>query len=305
VTALSAAEQVVAIDGTPVRLTTLDRVLWPRAGVTKAELIAYYAQIGPVLLPHIAGHPLTLHRFPEGVDGPSFFQTRAPSHPDWIRVQRMHVFRSGKEVDAVVIDNLAGLVWAANLAAIELHPYLARAESLEHPTLLVFDLDPGPPATLVAACEVSLLVRDALASVGVRSYPKASGGAGIHVVVPVAEGHTYPRTKAFARAIAAVLTRAHPSRVTDRMPLHHRPGRVFIDWSQNDAGKSTVAPYSLRGGAVPTVAMPVSWDAIEEAAEGGDVRPLVFTPGAALAAVAAQGDIHAAVLTDPQALPEL
>src|SRR4051794_32755657 len=297
------AEQTVDVDGIAVRLSTLDRVLWPATGTTKAELIEYYAQIGRYLLPHIAGRPLTLHRFPEGVDGPSFFQTRAPSHPDWIRVQRMHVFRSGKEVDAVVIDDLAGLVWAANLAAIELHPYLGQAGDLEHPTMIVFDLDPGHPATVIDACDVALSVRDALTALGLRSYPKVSGGVGIHVVVPIAPGHPYERTKAFARAVARVLSKEHPDLITDLMPKHYRAGRVFIDWSQNDAGKSTVAPYSVRGGAIPTVAMPVTWPEVERAVETRDHRPLVFLPDVALQRAAELGDLHEPTLTDLQTLP--
>src|SRR3954453_14358824 len=294
------SEQTVDVDGIAVRLSTLDRVLWPATGTTKAQLIEYYAQMGRYLLPHVGGRPLTLRRFPEGVDGPSFFQTRAPSRPDWIRVQRMHVFRSGKEVDAVVIDNLAGLVWAANLAAIELHPYLGRAGDLEHPTVMVFDLDPGHPATVIEACDVALSVRDALTALGLRSYPKVSGGVGIHVVVPVAPGHPYERTKAFARAVARVLTKEYPDLITDLMPKHYRAGRVFIDWSQNDAGKSTVAPYSMRGGAIPTVAMPVSWDVIERTVATRDHRPLVFSPADAIRAVGAHGDIHSSTLTDRQ-----
>src|SRR3954454_6561586 len=300
---MSTAEQIVDVEGFPVRLTTLDRVLWPNVGLTKADLIDYYARLGPTLLPYVAGRPLTLHRFPGGVGSPSFFQTRAPSHPSWIHVQRMHVFSSGKDVDAVIIDNLAGLIWAANLSTIELHPYLGYAHDLEHPTMLVFDLDPGAPATIVDACEVAVLVRDALAGVGLRSYPKGSGGVGIHVVVPLTSGHTYARTKAFARAVAGALTRADPGRITDLMPRQYRGGRVFIDWSQNNAGKSTVAPYSLRGGRIPTVAMPVSWDALERSVATRDHRPLVFSPADAMRAVAAHGDIHSLTLTDRQELP--
>src|SRR5205823_1847855 len=156
-------------------------------------------------------------------------------HPPWVRVQRMHTFRSGKAVDALVIDDLAGLIWAANLSTIELHPFLGTADDLEHPTMLVFDLDPGAPATIVDACDIALLVRDALA-------------------------------------------RAWPDRVTNLMARHQRTGRVFIDWSQNDAGKSTVAPYSLRGGRIPTIAMPIAWTDIEHCATTRRHEHLVFTP---------------------------
>lgn len=294
-------DRIVDVEGTAVRLTTLDRVLFPEVGYTKAQLVDYYVRMGPVLLRHLAGHPVTLHRFPEGVEGVSFFQTRAPSHPPWIRVQRMHIFTPGKQVDSVVIDDLAGIVWAANLSTVEFHPYLARAEDLEHPTTLVFDLDPGPPATILDACDVALRVRDALDGVGVDGYAKVSGGAGVHVVVPLTAGHTYPQTKAFAKALAEVLSRHDPDRVTHLMPLKHRVGRVFVDWGQNDAGKSTVAPYSVRGGRIPTVAMPVGWSAIEDAARSRDHVPLVFVPDRALASVRRDGDVTSGFT--PQTLP--
>src|SRR3954451_5080679 len=297
------SEQTVDVDGIAVRLSTLDRVLWPATGTTKAQLIEYYAQMGQYLLPHVAGRPLTLRRFPEGVDGPSFFQTRAPAHPDWIRVQRMHTFRSGKEVDAVVIDSLPGLLWAANLSSIELHPYLGRADGLEHPTTLVFDLDPGAPATILDACNVALLIRESLDALGIRSYPKVTGGAGVHVIVPLAAGHTYDRTKRFARAVTDVLTRAYPDTITNRMPRQHRTGRVFIDWSQNDAGKSTVAPYSVRGGRIPTVAMPVTWAAVERVAETREPRGLVFVPDRAVAELDETGGGGEAEVTTGQHLP--
>ncbi len=300
---MTPATQVVDIEGVPVRLTTLERVLWPAVGFTKADMIDFYVAVAPVLLPHVRGRPLTLHRFPEGVDGPSFFQTRAPSHPPWVRVQRMSTFTSGKEVDAVVLDDLAGLVWAANLSAIELHPYLGCAEDLVHPTQVVFDLDPGPPATLVDACRVALLVRSVLEDLGLSSLPKVSGGVGIHVVVPIAPRYPYDETKAFARAVAAVLVRHHPDLVTDRMPRRYRAGRVFIDWSQNDAGKSTVAPYSLRGGVVPTVAMPVEWTAVERTVATRDHVPLVFAPDRARREIDEHGDRHAAALASSQSLP--
>ncbi|MEY2471470.1 MAG: bifunctional non-ous end joining protein LigD [Actinomycetota bacterium] len=280
---MTRSEHLVDVEGIAVRLTSLDRVLFPSVGFTKRDLVEYYTRVAEFVLPHVAGRPMTLHRFPEGVDATSFFQTRAPSHPSWIRVQRMHTFHADKTVDTVVLDNRAGLVWAANLSTIELHPYLVRADRLQEPTELVFDLDPGAPATILDACAIALVVRDALEAGGVRAYAKVTGGVGIHVVVPLATGHTFDQTKSVARHLAQALTRAYPDRVTDLMARQRRPGRVFVDWSQNDPGKSTVAPYSLRGRHVPAVALPVAWDAVEYAVDAQDPRGLVFTPDGALA----------------------
>ncbi|MEY2397861.1 MAG: bifunctional non-ous end joining protein LigD [Actinomycetota bacterium] len=276
------ADAIVDVEGTTVRLTSLDRVLFPEVGFTKRDLVDYYARVAPLLLPHVAGRPTTLHRFPEGVEGTSFFQTRAPSHPPWIRVQRMHMFRSGKDVDSVVLDNRAGLVWAANLSTIELHPYLANADRVDEPLELVIDLDPGAPATVLDACAVALVVRGGLEAIGVGSYVKVTGGVGLHVVVPLKPGHSFDQTKAVARRLAHALSAADPEAVTDLMPRRHRVGRVFVDWSQNDPGKSNVAPFSLRGGRIPTVAMPVPWTSVERAVDAHDPRGLVFTPHRAL-----------------------
>lgn len=286
----------VDVGGRLVRLTTLDRVLWPATGTTKADMVDYYASVAPVLLPHLARRPLTLHRFPEGVGGPHFFQTRTPPHPEWVATQRMWVFTSGKRVDAPVIDDLAGLMWAANLSAIELHPFLGRCDRLDEPTLLVLDLDPGEPAGLLDACRVGLDARALLAASGWGSWPKVSGRKGLHVQVPVAPGHRYDDTKTVARAVAGVLARRRPDLVVDRMPIALRRGRVFVDWSQNDPGKSTVAPYSLRAGARPTVAMPVTWEEVEGAVAAGDPAGLVFGPEDALRRVEEHGDLAAPLL---------
>jgi bifunctional non-homologous end joining protein LigD len=292
----------VAVEGRVVRLSSLDRVLWPAAGVTKADLVDYYARVAPVLLPHLAGRPLTLHRFPEGVGGPHFFQTRTPPHPDWVSTQRMWTFTSGKQVDAPVVGDLPSLLWAANLSTIELHPFLSTGAALDRPTMLVLDLDPGEPAGLVEACRVALDVRDLLAGIGLASLAKVSGRKGLHVQVPLAPGHTYDETKAVARALAGALARVQPDRVVDRMAKGLRRGRVFVDWSQNDAGKSTVAPYSLRAGTVPTVALPVTWEEVHTAVATGDAAGLVFGPGDALARVEELGDLFAPLLAGDQRL---
>jgi bifunctional non-homologous end joining protein LigD len=286
------------VDGRRIRLSSLDRVMWPLVGMTKGAMVDYYARVAPALLPHLAGRPLTLHRFPEGAEGESFFQTRCPPHPSWVRTQRMYVFRSGKEVDAPVIDDLPGLLWAANLSTVELHPYLALAERLEQPDFVVFDLDPGEPADVLDASRVALLLHGLLDSLGLPSSVKTSGASGVHVYVAVT-GHTYADTKPFARGVAGRLSAQHPELVVDRMTRSLRGGKVLVDWSQNDAGKSTIAPYSLRGLDVPTVSTPLSWDELEAAVAAGDWRALVFGPGEVLDRLDRSGDLFAPVLEPP------
>lgn len=263
----------VEVEGRQVRVTNLDRVLWPAVGVTKADLIRYYTDVAAAVLPHLAGHPITLHRFPEGVEGPHFFQTRAPAHPAWVRAVTLRS-PNDKVFDVVVIDDLAGLVWAANIAAIELHPYLGTAEHFDRPTQVVFDLDPGPPAGLAESCTVALAVRALLDDLGLVSAPKASGGKGVHVHVPV-DGATFAESKAFARAIAGLVADRLPDLVVGAMAKAKRAGRVYVDWGQNDPWKSTVAPWSVRGHVVPTVAVPLRWEDVERAAATGDVSALL------------------------------
>jgi len=291
------------LDGRRVRVTSLDRVLWPDVGMTKAQLIDYYVAIAPALLPHVVDRPLTLHRYPDGVYGYHFFQTRCPPHPPWVRTVILSYPRTGKTFDSPVIDDLPGLVWAANLGTIEFHPFLGRTGSLDRPTAVVFDLDPGPPATLIEAAEIALRLRDLLRHLGLDSYPKTSGIAGVHVFVPVGRQHTYDDTKAFARAVAGLLTTDDPGRVTNQMPVAKRTGKVFVDWSQNDAGKSTVAAYSLRGMAYPTVSMPVSWEELEAAIRHCREDNLLVDPSDALRRVADRGDLFAPVLEREQQLP--
>lgn len=294
---------LVEIEGKALRLTNLDKVLYPAVGFTKADLIDYYTSVAPVLLPHLAGHPVTLHRFPDGVHGVHFYETRCPPRPDWLPTQHMYTFRrSGKEVFACLLDGAPALVWAAQVAAIELHPYLGLASTLDCPTALVFDLDPGPPAGFAEACRVALDVRAVLDGMGLASFPKTSGWAGMHVYVPLNGTATYDDTRAFARAVAAALTQDRPDAVIDVMTRARRAGKVFVDWSQNDAGKSTVVAYSLRGREVPVVSAPVTW---EEVAEGAEGRPLVFGPETVLRRVEDSGDLFAPVATLEQTLPGL
>ena len=293
------------VGGRTVRISTPERVLWPGINMTKAQLIDYYIRASPVLLPHLAGRPVVLGRFPYGVDGKGFFQIRTPPHPEWVRTQHMYVFTAGKDVEVPVIDDLPGLVWAANLSSIELHPYLGRNERLGHPDYLVFDFDPGPPADLLDACRVALRVREMLDALGLTSFVKTSGAKGLHVYVPTGGLHEYAQTKAFARALAALIVRDDPTHVVDRVTRHLRPGKVFVDWGQNDASKSMAVAYSVRARELPMVSTPVQWAEVEQALAAGDWRRLVFGPGEVLDRIATHGDLFADTLTMQQRLPAL
>ncbi|HET7487372.1 MAG TPA: non-homologous end-joining DNA ligase [Acidimicrobiales bacterium] len=292
----------VDVGGRRLSLSNLDKVLWPRPGLTKRWLVDYYAAVAPALLRHAGAQPVTLHRFPDGVEGPHFYETRAPARPGWVQTVTFRMARTGKVFDVVVLADEATLVWAAQLAAVEIHPYLAPAAALDRPATMVFDLDPGAPATLVECCRVARCLRDVLDGMGLRSWPKTSGGLGLHVVVPLHSDATYERTKAFARAAALLLERDRPGEVTSSMPLARRTGRVFVDWSQNDPGKSTVAAWSLRGFQVPTVALPVTWDEVDEVARTADARPLWSYAGDALRRLES-GDPMVEAATLRQTLP--
>ncbi len=292
----------VEVDGRTLSLSNLDKVLWPRPGLTKGWLIDYYTRVAPVLLPHVRRHPMTLHRFPDGVDGMHWYETRAPAHPPWVETVTFEMARSGKVFDVCVLKDLPSLVWAAQIATIELHPYLGTADALDRPTAVVFDLDPGPPATVVDCCRVAVRIRALLADLGLSAWAKTSGWSGLHVYVPVNGTARHDETKGFARAVARLLEQDDPQSVTSQMARAKRPGKVFVDWSQNDAGKSTVAPYSLRGWEVPTASTPVSWEEVEGVASAGDPLALTFLAEEALRRAEA-GDLFAPVATVTQQLP--
>jgi len=287
--------EMLEVDGREIRLTNPDRVLWPATGTTKRQLVAFYLEIAPVLLPHVRGRALTLGRWPEGVDRTGWLQAECRGRPPWLPVHETATRRGGRFAYCMVEDR-AGLAWLANLGTIELHPFLALAAAPEEPTALVFDLDPGPPAGLLECARLALLVRERLVRDGLAPLIKVSGALGMHVVAPLAPGDDFATTKAFARAIAADLAAADPDNVTDRMVRTERPGRVYIDWIQNDASRSTVAVYSPRAAERPTVSMPVTWAEVERAVETGDRRGLVFTSDQALERVARIGDLFAPAL---------
>lgn len=272
------------------------------AGYTKRQMIDYYIEIGPVLLPHVAGRPMTLRRFPEGVDHLNWYQAQCRGRPDWLPTHPIKT-ATGETHHYCLINDLPSLVWVANLGTIELHPFLAPAVRPDQPTAVVFDLDPGPPADVIECCEVALWLRQYLESGDLTSLAKASGSAGLHVYVPLNSEESFQKTKSFARATARLLAEKHPDRIVERMTRSIRRGRVLVDWLQNDPTRSTVAPYSLRGMAWPTVSMPVTWDEIEEALSRRRPELLTFTAADVKERVAEVGDLFRPVLQIKQSLP--
>jgi bifunctional non-homologous end joining protein LigD len=306
---MAAADKIaVQVDGRDITLTNLAKVLYPADGFTKAEVLDYYQRISPALLPHVAGRPMTLKRYPDGVDGESFFAKHAPAgRPDWVRTEEIvsHSSRSrspGEPIEYVVLDDLPALMWAANLAALELHVPMwrfpgpasgnASEPAPEHglePDLLVFDLDPGAPATIVDCCRVAEALRPALAEADLDALPKTSGGKGLQLYARTS-GMTAEQASALAKDYAERLERELPQLVVSRMTKSLRPGKVLIDWSQNNGSKTTIAPYSLRAREHPTVSTPVTWD---EVAACREVAGLFFTATDVLTRVDQHGDLFA------------
>jgi bifunctional non-homologous end joining protein LigD len=299
----SAGVAETTVERRQLKLTNLDKVLYPQTGFTKGEAIAYYSQIAPVLLGHLADRPLTVTRWPDGVRGKSFFQKQAPAHrPEWVRTAT--VASASKPIDYTLANDLPTLVWLANLAAIELHVPLARAGAMEHPSALVFDLDPGAPASIVECCHVGLQLQGMFEHLGLQSYAKTSGSKGLQVYVPLNDERvTYERTKPFAKAVAELLESTDPDVVVSRMTKARRTGKVLIDWSQNDAKKTTVCAYSLRATERPTVSTPLEWDEVRAGRDSDDPAGLAFEAGQVLARVAERGDLFAPVLSLVQELP--
>ncbi len=290
----------VAVGDRSLSLVNLDKVFYPEVGFTKAQVIDYYARIAPVMVAHVARRCMTLRRWPNGVDGQSFFNKRCPSpRPDWVPVSIGPGDRDG-DIPYCRIDEAAALVWTANLAAIELHAPMARADDIESPTMAVFDLDPGAPAGMRECCQVALDLHEVLAAVGLEAFPKTSGSKGLQVYVPLNCPHTHDHAADFTRACGQLLARQQPDRVLVEMTKSLRAGKVFVDWSQNSRHKTTIAAYSLRALARPTVSTPVSWD---EVAAGADGQPLSFEAADVLERVAARGDLFAPTATMRQQLP--
>jgi bifunctional non-homologous end joining protein LigD len=297
-----ASRVAVDVAGKQISLSNLDKVMYPEAGFTKGHVIDYYTRVAPVLLPHLRDRPLTLKRYPNGVDGGHFYEKQCPSHrPDWVRSEPVEL--RSKTIQFCICDDLPTLVWLANLADLELHPSLSKVPDVERPTVMAFDLDPGPGTGLAECCEVALILRDALGRLGLECFPKTSGSKGIQVYVPVnVDDVDYDHgTKLLSNALARHLEAEHPKLIVSSQKKELRKNKVLIDWSQNDEHKTTVGVYSLRARERPTVSTPLMWDEVE----AGDPDALVFEAGDVVARVEEHGDLFAPVAELEQPLPEL
>ena len=303
----------VDVEGRTLSLSNLDKVLYPETGTTKGEVIDYYTRVAPVLLPHLADRALTRKRWPNGVEAASFFEKNAPrGTPSWVHTATLPVPGSTMDretIDYVVADDLPSLVWLANLAVLEMHVPQWKIDDdgkARYPDRLVVDLDPGPPATVVQCAQVALMLAEALAGDGLTSYAKTSGSKGLQMYVGLDESAEAEQVSTYTRTLAQRLEADHPRLVISRMERRDRTGKVFIDWSQNNAAKTTIAPYSLRGRETPSVSTPVTWDEVEKAARSSATSrlPLRFDLGDALER-SADGDLLAPLFDDAHALPDV
>jgi bifunctional non-homologous end joining protein LigD len=294
------------VEGRKLAVSNLSKVLYPKTGFTKGQLIDYYIRIAPVLLPHLKDRPLTMKRYPNGVDQPFFYEKNCPAHrPPWVKTAKVWSEGNEREMQYCLVQDLPTLVWAANLADIELHTSLARKRNVSRPTMMVFDLDPGPPADIVQCCQVGLWLRDLLASMKLKSWAKTSGSKGLQVYVPLNTLTTYDQTKELSRALAEHLEHEHPRLVVSKMAKALRAGKVFVDWSQNDEHKTTVNVYSLRAKEQPTVSSPVTWEEVETTLKKKKAQLLVFPSDRVLQRVEKSGDLFEPVDTLKQKMPKL
>ncbi len=292
--------QAVEVDGRRLKITNWEKVLFPQTGFTKGDLISYYAGIASAVVPHLRDRPLTLKRYPNGVDQPYFYEKQSPSHrPEWVQTVKIG------GVNYTLAQDRATLIWLANLADVELHTSLSLADQPQRPTMLVFDLDPGEPAGIVECCEVALVLRGLFGQLRLESFVKTSGSKGMQVYVPLNSPTSYAQTKPFARRIAELLEQRLPDLVVSRMTKRLRAGRVLVDWSQNDAHKTTVTVYSVRAREHPTVSAPVSWAEVSACRDAADAELLTFDTEAVLARHDADGDLFAQLLSLEQRLPAL
>jgi bifunctional non-homologous end joining protein LigD len=299
-------ESSLNINGKIVPVSNLDKVFYPETGFTKGQVIDYYVRISPVLLPHLKDRPLTLKRYPDGVEGGFFYEKRCPSYrPEWIQTATVWSDRNEEEINYCLANDLPSIVWAANLGDLELHTFLAKQQDVERPTMVVFDLDPGPPANILQCAQVAQWLKEELDALELESFPKTSGSKGLQIYIPLNTPVTYEVTKPFARTMAERLTREHPDLIVAKMEKRLRTGRVFVDWSQNDSHKTTVCAYSLRAKEHPTVSTPVTWEEVGTALKKRDPKRLTFVSDEVLKRVEDHGDLFAPVLKLKQKLPSL
>ena len=297
---------VVEIEGKQLKLSNLDKVLYPAAGFTKGQVIDYYVRIAPVLLPHLREKPLTMKRYPGGVNEEFFFEKNAPKHrPEWIKTAPIWSYGNNRNVNYILANDLATLVWVANLASLELHPSLSLAKDIDCPTMMVFDLDPGPPADMVQCAQVGVWLRTIFEHLGLRSFPKTSGSKGLQIYVPLHTPTNYNKTKPFAHALARLLEEEHPELVVSDMKKALRTGKVLVDWSQNDEHKTTVSIYSLRARERPTVSTPLTWDEVVQVLKKKDPKLVVFEAPQVLDRIEKHGDLFDPVLKLRQKLPDI
>jgi bifunctional non-homologous end joining protein LigD len=304
--AMASKESLIEVEGRQIKLSNLEKVLYPQAGFTKGQVIDYYVRIAPLLLPHLAARPLTLKRYPNGVEGMHFYEKNCPKYrPPWMETAKVWSESNKRFMDYCVAADLPTLVWLGNLADLELHTSLARAPEIQYPTVIAFDLDPGAPASIVQCCQVALWVREIFAQFGLQAFAKTSGSKGLQVYVPLNTGVTYEQTRPFAKATARLLEERHPGQVVSDMKKALRVNKVFVDWSQNDDFKTTVSVYSLRAREKPTVSTPVSWEEVQNCLQKSDPELLVFTSDQVLKRVEKMGDLFEPVLKLKQKLPPL
>ncbi len=296
----------VEIEGKHLKLSNLEKVLYPATGFTKGQVIDYYVRIAPVLLPHLQGKPLTMKRYPGGVNEEFFFEKNAPKHrPDWVKTAPIWSYGNNRNVNYILANDIATLVWVANLASLELHPSLSMAKDIDCPTMMVFDLDPGPPANMVQCAQVGMWLRAIFEHFGLQSFPKTSGSKGLQVYVPLHTPTNYNKTKPFAHALARLLEEQHPELVVSDMKKSLRNGKILVDWSQNDEHKTTVSVYSLRAREHPTISTPLKWEEVERVLAKRDPKPVVFEAPQVLERVDKHGDLFESVLKIKQKLPDI
>jgi bifunctional non-homologous end joining protein LigD len=295
----------LVVEDRKIPVSNLDKVLYPKAGFTKGQVIDYYIRVAPVLLPHLKDRPLTMKRYPDGVEGEFFYEKNCPSHrPKWVKTAKVWSEGNNRMMNYCLAQDLPTLVWAANLADLELHTSLSRKNSIKRPTMMVFDLDPGAPADIVQCCQVGLWLRDLLAGMKLKSFAKTSGSKGLQVYVPLNTAVTYDRTKDLSRALGQHLEHHHADLVTSNMSKAVRKGKVFVDWSQNDEHKTTICVYSLRAREEPTVSTPVTWDEVENCLKKKKADLLRFRSDKVLIRVDKLGDVFEPVEKLKQKLPK-
>jgi len=294
------------VDGKRLPVSNLDKIFYPKVGFTKGDVINYYIRIAPVLLPHLKDRPLTLKRYPNGVEGMFFYEKRCPTfRPSWFKTAPIWSEGNNEHINFCLANDLPSLVWAANLADLELHTFLSKKQNPQRPTMLVFDLDPGPPATIINCAQVAFWLKEIFDNMGLESFAKTTGSKGLQLYVPLNIPRvTFDETKKLARSLAERLTREHPREVVYDMKKSLRKGKVLIDWSQNDDHKTTVCVYSLRAKERPMVSTPVSWAELHKAFKTGKPDTLAFDAETVLRRVAKFGDLFASVLTLKQKLPK-